>query len=459
MTAAWRASALALALAAAVALPALVAAPARADDTADAAALFASGNQHLQAAQRLRGERRTRALEAALEDYAASLRIVRSRNVLFNASLALESLERYEDAFNHLVEYLGVTGLSDAERADGTRRLDALRPRVAVLAITSVPAGAEVWIDRRDLASHGRTPLEHATTAGEHRVWLRARGHVESDARATATIGATTPIEVVLPAEPVSLQVLAPTEPRLTLDGEPITAGAHVDVAPGDHVVRLEVEGLPPIERRFEVLPGAAPMVIDLAPAAAGIARRSEATLLVASDRPARVMVDGLLVGGGAQVEAPVRAGEHEIRVEADGHAPFTTRRSFAVGDRAELHVDLEAHDGGGLAAPRIVMGVITGVALLGTLGTTFAAVGALEDYDACTAQGMSDSICAPLADESEAWGVAAYTTWGVAGALAITTLVLLLADDSSSAESTGSFVLAPVPIEGGVVLAAGGRL
>ncbi|MDQ3035415.1 MAG: PEGA domain-containing protein, partial [Myxococcota bacterium] len=278
-------------------------------------------------------------------------------------------------------------------------------------------------------------------------------------ARATSAIGATTPIEVVLPAEPVSLQVLAPTEPRLTLDGEPITAGAQLAIPPGSHVVRLEMEGMPPIERRFEVLPGAAPMVIDLAPTASGMARRSEATLLVASDRPARVMVDGLLVGGGAQVEAPVRAGEHEIRVEAEGHAPFTTRRSFALGDRAELHVDLAELGGGGLAAPRIVFGVITGVAALGMLGTTIAAVGALEDYDQCTAQAMPDAVCGPLADESEAWATAAVASWALVGALAITTIVLLIADDSSSAESSGSFVLAPVPIEGGVVIAAGGRL
>src|SRR5687767_5244507 len=121
-----RALALALAIALALATTTLVTERALADDTAEAAALFASGNQHLQASQRLRGERRTRALEAALGDYVASLRIVRSRNVLFNASLALEGLEPHEDAFNYLIEYLGMTGLSETERADGTRRLDAL---------------------------------------------------------------------------------------------------------------------------------------------------------------------------------------------------------------------------------------------------------------------------------------------------------------------------------------------
>jgi hypothetical protein len=452
-----RASALALAIAAAIALTAVHAERARADDTAEAAALFASGNAHLQSSQRLRGARRTRELEAALSDYVASLRIVRSRNVLFNASLALEGLERNEDAFNYLIEYLAVTGLSDTERAEGTRRLDALRPRVAVLSIDSTPPDAEVWIDRRDLASRGRTPLLYAIAAGEHRLWLRAPGHAEADARATATTGETTPLSVTLEADPVSLQVLAPAEPRLTLDGEPIAAGAHVDIAPGIHVVRLEIEGIPAIERRFEVLPGAAPMVIDLAPAAAGLARRAEATLVMVADHPARVMLDGLLVGGGGTVEAPVSVGEHEIRVEAEGRAPFVTRRTFAVGERAELHVELAELGGGALDGPRIVFGVLTGVGALAVLGTTVSAVFALEDYDVCIAENRLD--CHALADQSEAWGIAAYTAMGIAGALAIVELALLIADDSGSAESAGSFVLAPVPTDSGFVLAAGGRL
>lgn len=428
---------------------------ARADDVAEAGALFTSGNQHLQAATRLRGERRTRELEAALADYVASLRIVRSRNVLFNASLALEMLERHDDAFNYLAEYLAVPGLSEAERTEATRRVDALRPRVAVLALASEPAGAEVWIDRRDLSARGRTPLEYALPAGEHRLWLRLDGYLETEARATVVTGQTARATVALQPAPVSLQVLAPAEPRLTLDGEPIVAGAHVEIAPGDHVVRLEAEGLAPIERRFEVLPGAAPMVIDLAPALAGT-RRAGATLVVASRPAARVMVDGLLVGGGERVEAPILAGEHDVRVEADGHVPFATRRAFAVGDRAELRVELVERRGNPLLAPRIVVGVLTG---LSTIGVATTAVGwAFADgaWDGCD---PSFDECADEADLVESWGIAAYTLWGIAGAMAITEIALLIADGGGDERSSGEFVLAPVPTEGGLMLVGGGRL
>ncbi|AKF08094.1 PEGA domain-containing protein [Sandaracinus amylolyticus] len=441
------------ALAFVVALALMAGAPraVHADDTAEAGALFASGNQHLQAATRLRGERRTRELEAALADYVASLRIVRSRNVLFNASLAAELLERREDAFNYLFEYVGVAGLSESDRAEGTRRLDALRPHVAVLAITSAPSGAEVWIDRRDLAARGRTPLEYAVSAGDHRVWLRASGYRDAEVQVAATVGTTTPVSATLEGAPASVQVLAPPDVRLTLDGEPIAAGAHVEIAPGTHVARLEPEGAAPIERRFEVLPGAAPMVIDLATAAAGLARREGALLVVTSEPAARVMVDGLVVGGGTAVRAPVTSGAHEIVVEADGHLPYTTRHTFATGDRRALRVSLAPQRGDSLLAPRIVMGVAGGLSTIAVATTAIGWFVADERWDSAHTE--------ENADEVEAWAYAAYTAWGVAAAVIATEIVLLIADGRSDEESVGELVVAPVPVEGGAVLSVGGRL
>ena len=79
------------------------------------------------------------------------------------------------------------------------------------------------------------------------------------------------------------------------------------------------------------MLPGAAPMVLDLAPLVAGLRPSTDATLVVASAASARVMIDGLLVGRGQRVEVPLTQGDHEIAVEADGHAPFTASRRFSA--------------------------------------------------------------------------------------------------------------------------------
>ncbi len=430
---------------------------ARADDTSEAAALFESGNRHLQSAQGVRGPRRTRALTAALSAYVESLRIVRSRNVLFNASLALEQLERFEDAFNYLAEYLAVPGLSEAERAEAIARQDVLRPRVAVLLIRSSPAPAEVWIDRRDLSPRGRTPLEHATTAGEHRLWLRTPNYREVETTVVAVLGSTTSVETTLEPEPISLQVLAPPDSDVRLDDHSITAGQRLDIAPGPHVLSLHIDGLAPIERRFDVPPGAAPVVIDLSPMIAAIPRPIEARLTVITNHPARVMIDGLLVGGGSRIETPIRQGEHEIRVEADRHVPFSTRHRFSLDDNEELRVDLAEVQGDPLAAPRIAVGVAVGGSLVAVLGTTLAAVSALDDFDRCIAEGQPD--CEARADTAEIWGISAYTSWGIAGALVIAEIALLLAHGEQDASSTGSFALIPVLFPEGAMITARGAL
>ena len=419
------------------------------DDTARASALFASGNAHLTAASRAHGERQSRELTAALADYTASLAIVRSRNVLYNASLALEMLGRAPEAFDHLTEYLAVPGLSETDRAEATRRREALRPRVAVLAIETSPAGAAIWVDRRDLASRGTSPLEVAVAAGEHQLWARLSGHQERQVRATATLGATTPVSIALEAEPVGLQVLAPSGAPLTLDGAPIAAGTLLSIAPGPHVVRLDIAGAP-VERRFEALPGAPTMVLDLG-AAAGAAIRpvTGATLVVEANLEARVRVDGLVVGGGRRVEIPVVPGEHEITVDAEARLPYAGRRTFETGERAELRVTLREQPGP--PVPAIVLGVATGVVALGAAGLTFSASQALDGYNVCTTD------CRARFDDAQTLGLVTYGAWALTGALAVTELIVLLSGQGSASPSEGSFALVPLP--GGGVLVAGGRL
>lgn len=452
-----RTPSLALVIATALAAIAIFTAPtvgAQGDDTARASALFASGNAHLQAAQRLRGDRRTRELEAAITDYTQSLAIVRSRNVLFNASLALEQLGRREDAFNYLSEYLAVPGLSETEQSEASRRIEALRPGIAVLSIRTEPAGAEVWIDRRDLAARGRTPLTIAIPAGEHQLWLRAPGHREAQAHATAIEGQTASATIPLVPDPVRLQVLAPIEHRLSLDGHPIAAGAMLEIAPGPHVIRLESEGLPAIERRVEIPPGGAPMVIDLAPAIAGLGSRGpDATLLVTASEPAQVLIDGLVMGSGAHIEIPIREGEHEIQVIAEGRAPYRASRRFGVGDRAQLSVEMLPR-GGALLAPRIAFGVLATLSLIAGVG---AAVGVAGAHDSFTRQ------CTPIVQEgcrsaiqnNNLWALMTDLTWAAAAVFGGVEIILLLVDDGGARESRGSFALAPMPLPGGGGLAA----
>lgn len=398
---------------------------AHADDVAEAAQLFDRGNDHFQQGMRARGARRTRELEAALEDYFASLRLVRSRNVLYNTALVLEQLERWDDAFNYWGEYLAVTGLSAEETADGTTHRDAVRPRVAVVRIESTPAGAEVWIDRRDLAARGHTPLELALPAGEHTVYLVQSGWEDGEGRVTATLGASETVSLALTPRPVMVQVLAP-DARLLLDGEAIRAGASMPVVPGPHLLTLELEGRPPVERRFEVVPGGAPMVIDLTTAAASVREeRAEASLSVRASRASRVLVDGVVVGSGITLELPVTPGEHEIAVESDAPT-WRGRATFEEGSQATLHLDSHGTSDA-LIAGRVLLGIVGGIALVSAAVLSVAAWDARQRYDRMEAptqadfQGVMDL------------NLAADVSWGASLGVGTFAIVLLIADDAGT--------------------------
>ena len=134
------------------------------DVNAEARVFFDRGNELFEQAGRARGRRQRRLLEEALQSYVSALRIVRSRNALFNAAVVLEQLERADEAFAYYREYLAIPGLTDDERAQGETRLDGIRPLIAVIDIASTPiAGVQVFVDRLDLAARGETPSPKTT--------------------------------------------------------------------------------------------------------------------------------------------------------------------------------------------------------------------------------------------------------------------------------------------------------
>lgn len=234
------------------------------DRNAEARVFFEKGNRLYSEAVKARGDRRRELLEQALQAYVSSLRIVRSRNALFNAAVVLEELERHGEAFAYLTEYLTIAGLSEDEKQDARERRDALREKIAVVEIASRPVGADVRVDRLDLASRGQTPLQIAVEPGEHTIYLTREGYERAQKKVTARRGETVSVSAELTAEPVAVTVDSPFEGRLLLDGEPISLATAVHVPPGEHVLRLEREGEPPIERRIRVEPGGDTMQVTL---------------------------------------------------------------------------------------------------------------------------------------------------------------------------------------------------
>lgn len=328
---------LAFALASMAHAPALPRASAQtADQNAEARVFFEQGNRHFEAAMEASGARRLRLLEQALRSYVSSLRIVRSRNALFNAALTLDALDRPEEAFSYLGEYLTTPGLSEGERRDGESRRDGLRPKIATVVVTSDPPGATLRVDRLDLAPIGRTPLEIALAPGEHTLHLEATNHRATTATARAERGASAHVEVSLEPIPVALLVETQVPGKLTRNGEPIEAGAPLEVRPGTHVIRFEPNDGPVEERVVDVPLGSPPVTVAFRPAPP-----RKLTLVVRANVEAQVRIDDQWVGTGTEMRLALRPGPHRITIAAEGHHPEVRDVVLTEGSATRLDVHL----------------------------------------------------------------------------------------------------------------------
>lgn len=149
------------------ALPLLVALalafPARADNTADEADVaFSLGNAAYS----------KRDYEKALASYFLSYRLVPNRNVLFNIARCYEALDRFDEAYRYWNDLFVDPTLPADERKDVKQALARLAPRVALVTVTSTPPGADLYVDRKDLGSRGRTPQTFAVSPGAHTILL-----------------------------------------------------------------------------------------------------------------------------------------------------------------------------------------------------------------------------------------------------------------------------------------------
>lgn len=389
-------------------------------DNAEAGRHFERGNAALARARRSRGARQTRHLEEALSAYVDTIAIVRSRNALFNAGLVLEQLERGAEAFAYFQEYMQVPGLADDERADGQSHLDALRPSLALTRITSEPAGATVYVDRVDLAPRGTTPLELALTPGEHRVFVRLENYEDLERSFEAVTGESVVLNVSLEAHDVEVifELAGAEGVQLEVDGT-ITSEMRLSLAPGPHVARLLSASRQPVEQRFVVRPGEAMRLrMDAAGAAA-----LNGTIVVMSEAGASVSVDGLSAGEGEEVRHAAPPGQHMVRVEAAGRSPYEQMVSVRAGQTTRVDVQLGRVRGRPLGAlPHIALG-LTGAAAIG-FGILAVVAGNENDTfeSSCPASGQVE--CTVLADDVDRANARADIILGVAGALAITTVL-----------------------------------
>ena len=304
---------------------------AHADNSADEADLaFRLGNEAY-------GDRQ---YALALQQYFLSYRLVPNRNVLFNIARCFEALERYDEAYRYYHD-LSSQKLGAQDRREVARSLQRIRPRVALVELSSEPPGADVYVDRVDLGSRGQTPLTLALPAGPHTIILQREGHEPAELKQKLVRGRE--LEAKLKLELITGTASISGTPigawvREMPDGPTLgTLPASVRLPPGRRILYVGADGH-----------GTSQLIVDVqangessAQVALGPAPKPTGHLVVtANHQNAVVLVDGVEAGFTPAV-LTLPEGSHEIEVSLPELTPLVQTFAITSGKEQRLHAEL----------------------------------------------------------------------------------------------------------------------
>lgn len=336
---------------------------ARADPAAEARFHDERGRQHYAAGR----------YEAALREFFAEQRLAPSARTIYNIALCFERLRRREEAFLFFTEYLGSSD-DDAQRrrfaGDAVRRIE---PTLALVEVRSEPAGATIYVDRRERGSYGAAPRVLPVAAGAHRLELALDGYepafIDVEARVGQRVEAVVRLRRVLGQLAIEGPAGARVEVRdatgaLVQEG---TLPATAELPPGDVVVDVVAEGHEPWRGLARVEAGGRASV-----RAEPIPRPPPTGELVvtASSAGALVTVDGEAAGFAPAVLAGLSLGAHRVRLEQPGLVPWEDEVEVTGDERAWLTVTLEPPPRTDRSPATWVLGGIGASALVGAIVT-----------------------------------------------------------------------------------------
>jgi outer membrane receptor protein involved in Fe transport len=255
----------------------------------------------------------------ALEHLLLSNRLVPNRNVVFNIARAYEELGEYDQAFRHYTDYLALE--DDPEmRASGERSIEGIRSRVALVQIDTEPAGATIYVDRRNLGPRGVTPRTLALDPGEHELFLELEGYRPGTATTTVTVGETSEVTTSLEQILGEIRIAGSPEGAEVHFGTPddpvvATVPATIAAPPGNRVL---VVTAPSHQVHRTVVEVVAEQTTDVV---VDLAILTGAVVVDALEHDALIEIDDQPAGfTPAVLEVPV--GQHEVRVSRQGFRP-----------------------------------------------------------------------------------------------------------------------------------------
>jgi outer membrane receptor protein involved in Fe transport len=276
----------------------------------------------------------------ALRSYFNSYRLVPNRNVLFNIARCYEAQGRYNEAYRYYND-LTTEALAEDDAQEVQRSLERLRPKVALVRVTTDPKGADVYVDRVDLGSRGRSPQTLALTPGRHKVIVKRDGYRPAEASVNLSRGRAV-------SQNFELHLITGV---VELTGTP--EGAEVRQSQDGPVV-ARVPGklrLPPGRQMlFVSAPGhaAAQMLADVpadgtvaVPVSLAAQEKPTGRLVVTANRDnASVSVDGQPAGFTPTV-LTLTEGEHTLGVESREVRPLRQKVTVVAGQEVKVHAEL----------------------------------------------------------------------------------------------------------------------
>lgn len=317
-----------LGLFAAVFWAAVAVAPAAfADDLADEADLrFQLGAEAYQ-----RGDHRE-----ALHHFLASNRLVPNRNVVFNIARTYEKLRQYPEAYRYFTAAL--EGEKDsATRARIAAALAQIKSNVAVVEVETAPAGATLYVDRKDLGPRGESPRKLGLAPGNYKIIVEAPGYEPAETQVTDLQGGKT-IKVKLALAQIlgTVDVQGAAGALVRVDDERrtprCTAPCRFELPPGAHTLFVGRPGFRTATVPVEVRARGTQVVRPDVQALMG-------EIVVSTDEPgALIEVDGRPVGFTPTI-VRVQVGRHRIRIGLRGFR--NVERDVVVLREKQARIDL----------------------------------------------------------------------------------------------------------------------
>ena len=279
--------------------------------------------------------------EDALLSFLGSNRLVRNKNALFNIGLCYLRSAQYSEAFRFFSEYVKEP-LTEVEQATVRKYVEEIRPRLALVKVTSTPPGAAIFIDRKDLGARGTTPSTFALAPGPHTIYVELPAHANEQSAVQAVTGQEAALALPLRRVLGTVEIVgSPADAEVRVDRDHGPPGgvipARLRLSPGRHALYISRDGYHSARSDIEVTGGSSARVdvlLEKLPPAPG------KLVVNANRRGALVLIDGQPAGLTPAI-LDVAAGRHRVVVTSEDYASFTREVVIAPGERLGIDARL----------------------------------------------------------------------------------------------------------------------